>query len=325
MIIKYFETKKINLKIQKLILFYGKNEGFKNQEIKNLSKNFSNISNYEQKEIIENSTEFLESIFTNSLFDEKRFIIINRANDKIFNLIEEISFRDTGDNIVLINSDNLDKKSKLRNFFEKNKNTVCTAFYPDNNQTLLKIATSYLNENKISISYSNLNLIVNRCNEDRGILLKELNKLVLFSSGGKIIDLDTIKKLTNIGENYDISILIDQCLSKNKKNVIKIINENNFSNEDCVQITRVFLLKTKKIYFLSSLFENNNDLEFTISSAKPPIFWKDKELIKQQINKWNSNSLRVLMYKLNELELLIKKNMNNSINLITNFLLEQAS
>tara|TARA_Y100000816_G_C26079884_1_gene569003 strand:- start:431 stop:1408 length:978 start_codon:yes stop_codon:yes gene_type:complete len=325
MIIKYFETKKINLKIQKLILFYGKNEGFKNQEIKNLSKNFSNISNYEQKEIIENSREFLESIFTNSLFNEKRFIIINRANDKIFKLIDEISLRDTGDNIILINSDNLDKKSKLRNFFEKNKNTVCTAFYPDNNQTLLKIATSYLNENKISISNSNLNLIVNRCNEDRGILLKELNKLVLFSSGGKIIDLDRIKKLTNIGENYDISKLIDQCLSKNKKNVIKIINENNFSNEDCVQITRVFLLKTKKIYFLSLLFENNNDMEFTISSAKPPIFWKDKELIKQQINKWNSNSLRVLMYKLNELELLIKKNMNNSINLITNFLLEQTS
>ena len=325
MIIKYFETKKIYLKKQKLILFYGKNEGFKNQEIKNLSKNFLNISNYEQKEIIENSTEFLESIFTNSLFDEKRFIIINRANDKIFKLVEEISLRDIADNIILINSDNLDKKSKLRNFFEKDKNAVCTAFYPDNNQTLLKIATSYLNENKISISYSNLNLIVNRCNEDRGILLEELNKLILFSSGGKIIDSDTIKKLTNIGENHDISILIDQCLSKNKKNVIKIINENNFSNEDCVQITRVFLFKTKKIYLLSSLFENNNDIEFTISSAKPPIFWKDKELVKEQIYKWNTNNLRVLMYRLNELELLIKKNMNNSINLITNFLLEQAS
>ena len=183
------------------------------------------------------------------LFDEKRFVIINRANDKIFKLVEEISLRDTADNIILINSDNLDKKSKLRNFFEKDKNAVCTAFYPDNNQTLLKIATSYLNENKISISYSNLNLIVNRCNEDRGILLEELNKLILFSSGGKIIDSDTIKKLTNIGENHDISILIDQCLSKNKKNVIKIINENNFSNEDCVQITRVFLLKTKKFTF----------------------------------------------------------------------------
>ena len=147
----------------------------------------------------------------------------------------------------------------------------------------------------------------------------------MFSSGGKIIDSETIKKLTNIGENHDISILIDQCLSKNKKNVIKIINENNFSNEDCVQIARVFLFKTKKIYFLSSLFENNNDIEFTISSAKPPIFWKDKEIVKEQIYKWNTNNLRVLMYRLNELELLIKKNMNNSINLITNFLLEQAS
>ena len=190
---------------------------------------------------------------------------------------------------------------------------------------MLKIATSYLKEKKINISYSNLNLIVNKCNEDRGILLEELNKLILFSSGGKPINEDTIKKLTNISENHDITSLIDQCLAKNKKNIIRIINENNFSNEDCIQITRIFLLKTKKIYSLSSLFEKNNNIELTISSSKPPVFWKDKEITKQQIYNWNSNNLRQLIYNLGELELLIKKNVNNSINIVTNFLLEQAS
>ena len=325
MILKSFQLRKINFRINRLILFYGKNEGYKDQEIENLNKNISNISNYEQKEIIENSTEFLENIFTNSLFDEKRFIIINRVNDKILKLIEEISHKDIGENIILINSNNLDKKSKLRSFFEKDKNAVCTAFYPDNNETLLKIANSYLKEKKINISYSNLNLIVNKCNEDRGILLEELNKLILFSSGGKPINEDTIKKLTNISENHDITSLIDQCLAKNKKNIIRIINENNFSNEDCIQITRIFLLKTKKIYSLSSLFEKNNNIELTISSSKPPVFWKDKEITKQQIYNWNSNNLRQLIYNLGELELLIKKNVNNSINIVTNFLLEQAS
>ncbi len=325
MILKSFQLRKINFRINRLILFYGKNEGYKDQEIENLTKNFSNISNYEQKEIIENSTEFLENIFTNSLFDEKRFIIINRVNDKILKLIEEIGHKDIGENIILINSNNLDKKSKLRSFFEKDKNAVCTAFYPDNNETLLKIANSYLKEKKINISYSNLNLIVNRCNEDRGILLEELNKLILFSAGGKPINENTIKKLTNISENHDITSLIDQCLAKNKKNIIRIINENNFSNEDCIQITRIFLLKTKKIYSLSSLFEKNNNIELTISSSKPPIFWKDKEITKQQIYNWNSNNLRQLIYNLGELELLIKKNVNNSINIVTNFLLEQAS
>ena len=66
-------------------------------------------------------------------------------------------------------------------------------------------------------------------------------------------------------------------------------------------------------------------MDLTISSAHPPIFWKDKEITKQQIYKWSPKSIKKLIYKLADVELLIKKNMNNSINLITDFILEQSS
>ena len=142
---------------------------------------------------------------------------------------------------------------------------------------------------------------------------------------GKKLNAENILKLTNLIENHSISELVDNCLAKNKKKIINILNENNFNNEDCIMITRTFLLKSKKILNLSSEFTSNKNIDLTISSAKPPIFWKDKEITKQQIYKWTPENIKQLIYRLNEIELLVKKNINNSINLVTDFILDQSS
>ena len=213
----------------------------------------------------------------------------------------------------------------LRAFFETSKKNVCTAFYADNSQILSKLTYNFLKEKNISISPANINLIVNKCNGDRETLLNEVKKIEYFSKNGKKITAENIAKLTNLIENHGISELIDNCLAKNKKKIVNILNENNFNNEDCILITRTFLNKAKKILKLSSEFQNNKNIDLTISSAKPPIFWKDKEITKQQIYKWTPENIKKLIYKLSEIELLIKKNINNSINLITDFILNQAS
>ena len=139
------------------------------------------------------------------------------------------------------------------------------------------------------------------------------------------MDSDNIIKITNLVENHSISDLIDQCLARNKKKTIWILNENNFSNEDCVMIARIFLNKLKRNLILRDNFEKTKNIELTISSAKPPIFWKDKEIVKQQIYNWNAENIKKLIYQLNELEHLIKKNFNSSINIISDFILEQAN
>ena len=139
------------------------------------------------------------------------------------------------------------------------------------------------------------------------------------------MDSDNIIKITNLVENHSISDLIDQCLARNKKKTIWILNENNFSNEDCVMIARIFLNKLKRNLILRKNFEKTKNIDLTISSAKPPIFWKDKEIVKQQIYNWNTKNIKKLIYKLNELEHLIKKNFDNSINIISDFILEQSN
>ena len=325
MIIKSNELNKINLNDNLYFLLYGRNEGFKTQIINNLIKEKSNRFSYDEKEIIENSNNFLENLYSKSLFEKEKIIIIKRASDKILNILKEVFEKNLEDIKILIIADQLDKKSKLRSFFEKDKRCICMPFYADNNQTLSRLALTFLNEKNIQLSQFNINLIINKCNEDRQTLLNELSKIEILSKTRKNINSEDIYKLTNLLENHSISSLVDNCLAKNKNKILKILNENNFSNEDCILIIRSFLKKSKNILNLCKEFEKNNNLNLTIDKAKPPIFWKDKEITKHQINNWNSENIKNLIYKLSELELIVKKNIYISINVITDFILYQSS
>ena len=224
----------------------------------------------------------------------------------------------------MIEADLLDKKSKLRSLFEKEKKLICIPFYPDNESTLSNLAYNFFRKRKISISSSNINLIITKCNGDRKILFSELEKLEFYSKNKKI-NTNIIIKLTNLIENHSISELVDNCLAQNKQKAINILNENNFGNDDGILITRVMLNKLKKILKLSTEFQKNKNIELTISTSKPPIFWKDKEITKKQIIKWNPNEIKLTIYKLTDVELMIKKNIDNSIGLITDFILELSS
>ena len=280
MIFKTQDLRKLNLKLNNVVLFYGKNEALKNESIKELVKNNSNIFKYEEKEIFEKENIFLENIVSQSLFDKEKTILIYRATDKLMKIINELENRNLNDIKIIINSENLEKRSKLRSFFEKSKKNICIAFYPDNEQTLNKLTIDLLKNKKISISQSNINLLIQRCNGDRKALLNELNKIEHFSREGKKITEENIKKITNLFENYSISELIDNGLAKNKKKTIYILNENNFTSEDSIVIIRTLLNKSKRMLKLADEYKINKNIDLTISSAKPPIFWKDKEITK---------------------------------------------
>ena len=148
MIIKSYELDKINLEHNKFVLFYGKNEGLKNASTNDLLKDKENITKYEEKEIFENINIFLENVFSKSLFENEKIIIIKRVTDKILKIIEEIEEKKIEDLKIIINADILEKKSKLRSFFEKSKEHVCVAFYPDTNQVLSKLAYNFFNQKR---------------------------------------------------------------------------------------------------------------------------------------------------------------------------------
>ena len=268
---------------------------------------------------------FLIIFYLNPFSKKKKLIIIVRVTDKIKDIIEEIIEKKIEDIVIVLNANILEKKSKIRSFFEKNSDTICVPFYADNNQTLQGIVSSFFRNNKIIISQQAINLIVERSRGDRQNLNNELQKIQSFIKNKNKVEIKDLLKLTNLAENYNVSELVDSCLSKNKKRTINILNENNYSLEDCILIIRTFLLRSKRLLKLCHDLKVKKNTDVVIASFKPPIFWKDKEIVKQQIKNWSYNSTENLIYKINETELLIKKNSSNSINILSDFIIEQAS
>ncbi len=325
MIVKFFEIEKKKLIPDSLLLFYGQNEGLKKEIIKKIFKNKDEILNYDEKEILTDSENFLESVLSGSLFGNTKNIIIKRATDKILKIIEEIDNKNIKDINIIISSENLEKKSKLRTFFEKSKKHISVAFYPDEEKSLTRLAIDYFREKKIIISSYNINIIVNKCSGNREMLFNELEKINNFTLKNKKLDTETITKLVNLSENHSINDLINNCLARNNKKIINILNENNFNDDDSMIILRTFLKKLKVLLKLSEDFKKNKNIDQTILAARPPIFWKDKEITKQQLLKWTPENIRKLTYEINDIELIIKKNFKNSVNLLNNFILEKST
>ena len=327
MIIKSFELNKIDLIKNRFFLLYGGNEGLKKITIEEKFKKFfsNNTYSYEENEILKNKEDFFNMILTKSFFEIEKLIIITRVTDKIKDIMEEILDKNAEDLILVLNAQILEKKSKMRSLFEKNKKTVCIPFYEDNIQTLTGLASNFCRLNKIPISQQSINLIIHRCRGDRLNLQNELEKIVNYTRGKNKINIEDILKLTNLAENYSVSELIDGCLSKNKRKTVNILNENNYSLEDCILIIRTFLMKTKRLLKLSQEMQDKKNIEDVISKFKPPIFWKDKETVKQQIQSWSYTNIKNLIYRTNEIELLIKKNSSNAVNILSDFIIEQTT
>ena len=325
MILKSFNLKKYLIKSNtNIFLLYGENTGLIDQTIKDIFLPIfpKSVSNYDESEILRDIENFKSALFNKSFFEDEKLIIINRGTDKILSIIEELIEKKTQDIKVIIKSNFLEKKSRLRKFFEKDENTVIVAYYEDSYQTLYQLVQNFFKEKKLSISSENINLIIDRSKTNRNNIRTELEKILIFSKNKTTVQTKDLVKLINLSENHDISELVDQCLSKNKKKTINILNENNLNTDENILILRSFLNKLKRLKKLKINLEENKNIEQVLSSFRPQIFWKDKDVIKQQLNNMSLVEIDYLIKKINQLELEIKRNFLSSNRIMTNFILE---
>ena len=326
MILKSFELNKLKINNYNFYLFYGDNEGLKEETIRDLfEKNYQDkIHRYEEKEILDNINSFFNSVLTKSFFDKEKLIIINRATDKIKETIEDLMEKNPEDIKLILNSKNLEKKSSLRKIFEKEKLIICVPFYEDNNQTLNSIISLFFRNKKIPISQQLINILIERSRGDRKNLNNELRKIEAYSLNKRNINLKEIIRITNLADNYSASELVDHSLAKNTRKTVTILNENNYSDEDNIIIIRTLLAKLKRLVKIYELVDEKNNIELAISACKPAIFWKDKPFVIQQMKSWKKDQLKYLIYKTNEIELLIKKNSVLAKNILSDFIIDNS-
>ena len=326
MIVKTFEINKKKFDKQNLFLVYGENDGLKKEVIQDLQKNLKgNIDHCDEAQILMDKEIFYEKIFNQSLFDKEKIIIINRCSEKIYELIENILEKDISDTKIILNANILEKKSKLRNLFEKNKKLIVIPTYKDTSIGLLEIARKFFYNYKISISQEAINLLVSRCNGDRGHLKSELDKVLIYMHGKKNINLEEIYKLTNLSENISINELVDNSLSKNYQKTSEIINESSYKLDDGIIILRTFLQRAKRLLNIYEKQDNNVNFDSLINDYKPPIFWKDKPVVKKQLENWSKSKIKDLIYNINKTETDLKKNSPISLMLVFNFIYETSN
>ena len=326
MLIKSYEILKKDLNFLNYFLIYGENTGLKQDIVKSVIalKEKKDIKykqfKFEEEEIIKNQNDFFNLIFSGSLFDKKKVIFVNRTTDRLFNLISEISKKDIKDILIFFEADQLEKKSKIRNLFEKDNNLVCIACYQDNNFDLIKIINDEIKQTKIKLSTESINLLIERAGGDRNNLRNEVNKLKSFALNKQMVSYDQVKELTNMVGNYQNDYIVNICLNGDKKKLNKILRENNFSFEDFLILLKIFSKKIHRLLKIKIFNRLEKNLDQIFNQIRPPIFWKEKEDVKKQVRLWNEKKLNLIIKKINEIELNCKKNHELSTNITLDFL-----
>jgi len=320
MIIKSYQvpSKKSDFFKYNFFLLYGENIGLKKDirelittEIKKKSKNLEILFLYET-EILNNEENFYNSIFGGSLFGDKKIITIYDATDKIIDKLSYV-YEERPDNICLIIfSEILEKKSKLRIFFETNKKTICIPCYLDNEKDLAVIAQLELKKNNITLSREIINLLIEKSNSDRNNLRNEINKIISYSLNKKTLVIEDVKSLINFSGDYKSDIFINECLCGNIKQYKKIISELYTSAVNQILLLRILSNKIQRLLKMKESEDKTSNIDSLINATKPPIFWKEKSLVKKQLSIWSLNDLKKMINEINNTELLCKKNPNIS-------------
>ncbi|MBD1150181.1 hypothetical protein IDH12_02180 [Pelagibacterales bacterium SAG-MED29] len=292
---------------KKIFLFYGENEGLKKEFKKKLRVQNKNqeILTLFQDEIIKNKNILLNEVNNKSLFSEKKIIFINQVNDKILDIVNEI-IENIQDEKIFLFSDILEKKSKLRNYFEKSKLCGITACYQDNEITIRKIIMEKLNGYK-GLTGQVTNLIIQNTGLDRNKVDNEIDKIISCFKDKKI-DLKKLDLLLNIRTNDDFNLLKDEAINGNKINTNKLLADTVFEVENNIYYLNSINQRINKLNEIENMKKENSNIESLISSLKPAVFWKDKPILIEQSKKWNKEKIQTALKKTYNTELKIKSN-----------------
>jgi DNA polymerase-3 subunit delta len=313
------------LKNYKATLIHGQNDGIKDdikEEIKNINKSWD-IINFFENELLKNNLLY-ENTTNRSLFSEKKIIFIHEASDKVFDQVKECLEKENNEIKIYIFADKLEKKSKLRSLFEKDKKLATFPCYEDNERTLITYVNSRLRNFK-GLTGEITNIIINNSIMNRGIIKNELKKIIGFFSEKKI-NKEQILEILNIKSDGDFSEIRDKALMGEKTKINKLLSETEILEDNTFFYLNSLNYRITRLHEITKISKHKENYEEVLEGLKPPVFWKDKPIILQQLKKWSRKKLEEVLVKIGETEILMKKNsyLRNDI-IVKNLILSLAN
>ena len=307
MIYKSYQLEKNLSELEKkCVLFFGENLGLKEdfkKNIKKLNKEFKILS-FSQDEILKNKNILFTEFKNISLFEENKIYLINDVSDKILETIENLK-KDIINQSVFLFAGILDKKSKIRNYFEKSKDFLAVPCYSDNEISIKNIIIERLKGFENLTSHI-INLIINKTNLDRNKLHNELDKIIMLFQD-KNIDINKLEILLDDAINEDFNLLKDQALLGNKAKTNKLLSDTVILDDKNIFYLNSINQRLARLQELNEL-SNGRNIEATIDNMRPPIFWKDKPIFIRQAQMWNKKKIHELQKQTYQLEIKIKSN-----------------
>ena len=292
------------LKDKNIILLYGENNGLKDDIKKSIIEKNKNkeIIRLTQDDILKNNSLLDNEIMNLSLFDDKKIILIDNITDKSFSLIE----KNVGQNncLICLFSGVLERRSKLRNLFEKEKTLGLIPCYEDNEITLQNYIKNYLKNIK-GLNQEIINFIINNSNKSRDKIKNELDKTAVYFME-KEINISELRQLLNLDENDNSQRLRDTAILGDKRLLNDLISKTQINEQDNMIYIRGLLNQFIKLAEILEINKTTKNLTKAIESLKPSIFWKDKPMVLGQANKWEINKIKTTINELTDAEILIK-------------------
>ncbi len=301
----YLIEKNINSIKENVILFYGENYGIKKdfrEKIRKTNKD-SEFLLFDQKNILENSSILYNELYNTSLFEKNKVLFLENVNDRILDVIQDVHLNLDNQKIYLF-SDILEKKSKLRNFFEKSDKCAVIPCYIDNEVTIKNLILEKLKGYDGLTAY-NLNLILNHVSLDRIKLNNEIEKIIAYFIDKKLKTRE-LSILLDVNLIDDFNFLKDEALSGNKEKTNDLLSDTVLDDEKAIYYLTLINQRLNKLYQIKKSKDLN--LETAISKLKPPIFWKDKPRLMMQAKKWDEKRLKRVLEKTYNIEKMIKTN-----------------
>ena len=99
----------------------------------------------------------------------------------------------------------------------------------------------------------------------------------------------------------------------------KILSELYINTVNQIFFLRILGNKVQRLIKIKEQLNKTKNVENLLNTLKPPIFWKEKPIVKKQLDIWNINDLKNTVHEINNIELLCKKNPNISKIIFFNF------